>query len=48
MLVMARKRNIKMDGEELSKAINEAKKDPRFMKEIDEFIKITTNIYKMP
>jgi len=27
--------------------IEEAKKDPEFMKEVDEFIKVTTNVYKL-
>jgi len=45
---MAKKRNHKLEGEELSKAINEAKKDPQFMKEIDEFIKISLSVYKLP
>lgn len=33
----------KADWEELGRAIKEAKKDPQFMKELDEFIKITTS-----
>ena len=34
--------------EELKKAIKEAQKDPQFMKEIDEFIKISLSVYKLP
>jgi len=32
----------KLKGEELTKAIKEAQKDPEFMKEVDKFIKATT------
>jgi len=37
----------KMTRKEFFKAIKEAKKDPKFMKEIDVFIKATTNVYKL-
>lgn len=32
----------KMSDEEFHSYVNEAKRDPKFMKEIDRFIKITT------
>ncbi|MEK6816358.1 MAG: hypothetical protein AABY09_01990 [Nanoarchaeota archaeon] len=32
----------KLKGEELTKAIREAQKDPKFVKEIHRFIKVTT------
>ena len=41
------KSNSKLKGDELIKAIKEAQKDPEFMKEINKFIKATTNIYKL-
>ena len=33
----------RLRGEALSKAINEAKKDPQFMREVRKFVKITTS-----
>jgi len=33
---------------ELIKAIQEAQKDPNFIREINRFIKATTHIYKLP
>ena len=37
----------KMSREELMDFIEKAQKDPKFMKEIREFIKVTTNPYKL-
>ena len=37
----------KLKGDELIKAIKEAQKDPEFIKEINQFIKATTSIYKL-
>lgn len=37
------KRDSELKGDELIKAIKEAQKDPDFMKEIKEFIRITTS-----
>ena len=37
----------KLKSNELVKAIKEAQKDPEFIKEINKFIKATTNIYKL-
>jgi hypothetical protein len=33
---------MKLKGQELIKAIKESQKDSEFMKEVDEFVKITT------
>ena len=33
----------RLRGKELDEAIKEAKKDPEFMKELDEFIRYTTS-----
>lgn len=37
----------KLKGKELTKAMNEARKDPKFIREINKFIKITTGTYKL-
>jgi len=37
------KKKKKLSGDELIKAIKEAQKDPKFMKEVKEFIRITTS-----
>ena len=37
----------KLKGKELDMAIKEAQKDPEFMKDMDEFIKATTNVYSL-
>ncbi len=40
---MQRGASSRLKGAELDKAIKEAQKDPEFMREIDKFIKATTN-----
>ncbi len=42
---MARKK--RMSDAEFSKLLTEAKKDPQFHKDIKEFIRITTNPFKL-
>lgn len=37
----------KLRGNALSKAIKEAQRDPQFFKEIREFIKASTTVYKL-
>jgi len=37
----------KLTGDELTKAIEEAKKDPQFMKDIDAFIEASLSVYKV-
>jgi len=37
----------KLKGKALTKAMNEAQKDPEFIKDIKKFIKITTGTYKL-
>ncbi len=39
--------NPKLSDSEFHKLLKEAKKDPIFKKEIKEFIKITTGVYKL-
>jgi len=43
----AKTKSMKLSGEELTKAIKEAQKDPKFMKEIREFVKVTTGVYDL-
>jgi hypothetical protein len=38
-----KRKSTKLRGDALTKAIEEAKKDPQWMKELREFIKITTS-----
>ena len=40
-------KNSKLKGKALTKAMNEARKDPQFIREINKFIKITTGVYKL-
>ena len=42
---MAKKKT--SSNRELIKSIKEAQKDPNFIKEINRFIKATTNVYKL-
>lgn len=37
----------KLKGKRFVKAVRDAQKDPQFMEEINKFIKITTNVYKL-
>lgn len=43
-----KKLKTKLRGDELTKAIKEAQKDPQFMKDIDKFIEATTKkVFKL-
>lgn len=44
---MAKNISCSMKEDKLIKAIKEAQKNPKFTKEIKEFIKATTNVYKL-
>ncbi len=37
----------RLKGDELIMAIKEAQKDPQFIREINKFIKATTNVYRL-
>ncbi|MEK6932886.1 MAG: hypothetical protein AABW56_03780 [Nanoarchaeota archaeon] len=37
----------KISNRQLIKAIQEAQKDPSFIREVNKFIKATTNVYKL-